>query len=255
MLREDSIAAIGSSVAKSGLPFRTSPYGTGQPAYLSEDIARETIEKVFVENGFRLAPGFRYRKGDISFQTTGFDTDARVGYVWADWDSLDPSDAIIRWSDASFSKESIQRLIENTRNDPDDLKEFADYLVRRFEIVYKESSETHIEKVKSISDIPKRLEALSELYEKAKEKESDDKVSLREMNALNDDADDERDFIAVISQYQFAYLPILTREQREELQKAELARISHTAKGERAGNWCKMLVVKNLQITPTQPAT
>lgn len=194
------------TVATSGLPFRTSPYGTGQPSYLSQEQAREIIDKIFAEKGFKLQKDFDYRKDDIAFKATGFDAKARVGYVWGDWDSLDPADAIIRWMDGRFSKEQIEQLIEANQENSDNLKQNAENFVRVLERKDQEKKfETQIGEVKAIENIPDRLRAMAALFEKLKPQESDQKVSLREMSALEANVEKDREFVAVISQRQFSY--------------------------------------------------
>ncbi len=194
------------TVAKSGLPFRTSPYGTGAPSYLSLEQARAIIDKVFADNGFQLQKDFAYKKDDIAFKATGFDAKARVGYVWGDWNSLDPTDAIINWMDGNYTKESVEQFIEENKDKPDNLKLHADRLVMLLE--RKDIGSKHvmqIGQVRAIENLPDRLRAATELLEKLKPKESDEKVSLREMKALEENTQKDRDFVAVISQRQFLY--------------------------------------------------
>jgi len=194
------------TVAKSGLPFRTSPYGTGIPSYLSLEQAREIIDKVFADGGFKLQKDFDYRKDDIAFKATGFDAKAKVGYVWADWNTLDPADAIINWMDGNYTKESVERFIEENKDKPDNLKQYADQIGRMLERKDPEKKfEAQIAQARAIENLPERMRAMSALLETFKAKESDEKVSLREMKALEANAAKDRDFVAVISQRQFAY--------------------------------------------------
>jgi len=212
------------SVAKSGLPFRSSPFGTGQPSYLSQEIAREIIDRIFAEKGFKLQQDFVYRKDDIAFKATGFDAKARVGYVWADWNSLDPADAIIHWIDEQFSKKSIEQLIDTDQGEPAKLEASAGYLVQVMEERYQGGQfKAEVEKATSIKSLPDRLRALADIFEKAKATESEEKVSLREMKSLEAGDGKDRDFVAVISQRQFEYQEYPTTPELQK--KFEAARL------------------------------
>lgn len=80
----------------SGLPYRTSPFGTGAPRRIEEEQARGIIERVFREAGYQLAGGVTWKKDALSFAPTGYDEQKKVGYLWATSRTLD-DDAVISW--------------------------------------------------------------------------------------------------------------------------------------------------------------
>ncbi|MBI4822590.1 MAG: hypothetical protein HY791_40390 [Deltaproteobacteria bacterium] len=82
----------------SGLPFASSPFGTGAPSYIPDELARRAIEKVFAGAGFELESEYRIEIGDVRFVASGFDERKRVGYIWATWANLD-HDAALSWRD------------------------------------------------------------------------------------------------------------------------------------------------------------
>ena len=85
------------TLAKSGLPHRSSPYGTGLPQRLTEAQARAVIEKVFKEEGYDLRPDYRVRSHNVSFDAQGYDPGKKVGFVFAHWGNLGDG-AIVSWA-------------------------------------------------------------------------------------------------------------------------------------------------------------
>lgn len=83
----------------SGLPFRTSPYGTGEPQRLEAELARRAIDAVFAAEGIELTSGYAYAKDGVAVKLDGYDPKSRLGYVFGDWDKLDGS-ALISWAES-----------------------------------------------------------------------------------------------------------------------------------------------------------
>lgn len=83
-------------VEASGLPFRTSPYGTGEPSRLEEDVARKLIDKLFRDAGYRLQTDFAYNREGVAFSASGYDPEKKVGYVFGTYQNLD-TDAVVSW--------------------------------------------------------------------------------------------------------------------------------------------------------------
>lgn len=78
------------TLAESGFPFRTSPYGTGEPSRIAEESARRLINRIFEEAGFRLKPDYRYERGGVGFVAGGYDPDHKVGYFFGTYENLGP---------------------------------------------------------------------------------------------------------------------------------------------------------------------
>ena len=82
--------------ANSGLPHQTSPYGTGVPQYLQDEIARKAVEAVFSQEGIELTPTVQLQGDNLAFVADGYDSKRRIGYVFANYQNLE-DDALIRW--------------------------------------------------------------------------------------------------------------------------------------------------------------
>lgn len=74
---------------KSALPIEWHPYGTGEPARLSEDAARAAVGQVFAAAGIRLARNVSFRRPGITCELDGYDASNRVGYVFVSWQDLE----------------------------------------------------------------------------------------------------------------------------------------------------------------------
>ena len=71
------------TLERSGLPHRTSAFGTGQPSRVGEKVARRLIDRVFAEEGVELKPAHAYSTDDVAFEADGYDPKQRLGYVLA----------------------------------------------------------------------------------------------------------------------------------------------------------------------------
>ncbi len=85
------------TVAESGLPFRTSPFGTGAPSRLDEAKAREVISRVFAQEGYRLSRDVPYDRNGVAFIADGYDAEKKVGFVFATHKRLD-ADGVLSWN-------------------------------------------------------------------------------------------------------------------------------------------------------------
>lgn len=74
---------------KSSLPIEWHPYGTGEPARLSEDAARAAVEQVFSAAGIHLARNVPFRRPGITCELDGYDASKKVGYVFVSWQDLE----------------------------------------------------------------------------------------------------------------------------------------------------------------------
>jgi hypothetical protein len=234
------------------LPYRTSPYGTGQPQRIDSELARRAIRRVFEQEGYKLQPSYHYMHDHVAFIADGFDVAKKVGFVFADWKNLD-TDAVISWMDfrkpdvqialirrefealdptdaakldeylGSQGSEQLNREIATARaiEDPEARKtaiaaalqkaasrqihgleqeargttESGDDLVEllgRYNVVGAE-----VEKAKAIADPKARRRVLSELVERAQKR----RISLAEMQRLENRKPSDKNFVAVISDF------------------------------------------------------
>ena len=81
-----------------GLPFETSPYGTGLPSWLKADDARAVIEQVFQSEGVALTKNVPISKDGLKLTAHGYNPELKIGYVWLDGLNLG-SDSYIAWQD------------------------------------------------------------------------------------------------------------------------------------------------------------
>ncbi|MBA3762945.1 MAG: hypothetical protein H0X04_06305 [Chthoniobacterales bacterium] len=88
------------SLAHSGLPHHTSPFGTGAPDYLEANMVRKTIRRLMEEAGYQLQEGVDYDRDGVRTRLDGYDAQKKVGFVFAGYNNMD-RDALLSWSDES----------------------------------------------------------------------------------------------------------------------------------------------------------
>lgn len=168
----------------SGLPHQTSPYGTGQPSYIQDEMARTVINKIFSSEGIKLEKGYAYATNGLAFRADGYNKDLKIGYVFGGWATLD-RDAIISWMD---------------RDTPDGAPLTKAQIVRRLQWM---GNSANGDLQKELNDAAKLddMEQLRATYSTLSEKLGAMKLSLAEAQALEKRAEEGKEFIAVISQY------------------------------------------------------
>lgn len=168
----------------SGLPHQTSPYGTGAPSYIEDTVARKVIDKVFGSEGIKLERGYSYDTNGLAFVADGYNRKLKIGYVFAGWTTLE-QDAIISWRtrekdvDGPLSKEQIVGRLQW-------LTSFVGADIKK-----------EIEEIGKMED----LEKMRPAYERLSEKIGKTKLSLAEARILEKRAEEKKEYIAVISQY------------------------------------------------------
>lgn len=171
-------------LALSGLPFQTSPYGTGQPSYIQDEVARKVIDKIFAAEGIKLEEGYSYDTNGLAFRADGYNKDLRIGYVFGGWTSLD-SDAIVSWMD---------------REAPDGAPLSKEQIARKLQWLGYSASEALQKELKDAAKLDD-IEKLRAAYAVLREKIGKVKLSLAEAQALEKRAEEGKEYIAVISQY------------------------------------------------------
>ncbi|MBI3099362.1 MAG: hypothetical protein HYY93_14145 [Planctomycetes bacterium] len=166
------------AVAESGLPFQTSPFGTGAPERLEEKLVRRIADRIFKEAGYTLRRYHPYDRDGVSFVADGYDPEKKVGYVHGTWETLD-QDAIVHWDRAEGEKappaEDPKKLslAEATRMESRAVKDREFIAVisafdSRFEYQWYNVSEDLRKKVSEVDAIPdpsKRMVAQETLQE------------------------------------------------------------------------------------------
>ncbi len=171
----------------SGLPHRTSPYGTGQPSYLGDEAARKLIDRIFKEEGFDLAPHVLYDQDGVAFRASGYDRKRGIGYVWAWWPTLD-EDAIISWSHPATGLHEVPSAPQTIR----DWFKARDWRLQRL----PPSLQGDAARIQAMPDGPEMAKAFAR-FSKAYHAEL---LSMEEIKAL-DQAPGRKEFVAVISQF------------------------------------------------------
>ncbi len=69
------------------IPFIPPMHGTGLPARLKSEQARETIHKVFREEGIKLEENYVYTKNGINVKLDGYNAKRNIGFVWLDYEN------------------------------------------------------------------------------------------------------------------------------------------------------------------------
>jgi hypothetical protein len=183
------------TIASSGLPHRTSPYGTGQPSYLSDELARELIEKIFKDEGFSLDHQTLYSRDGVSFRAAGLEPRRGIGYVYANGSSLD-EDGIVSW----MRQDGEAGLVPEAKDAARVRVWIASkqWQINRLPKVIKDEAA----RISALSDGPELMEAYKKLYRAFHE----ELLSLEEMKFLEQEAPKKKQFIAVISQLSPRYL-------------------------------------------------
>ncbi|MCF6177592.1 MAG: hypothetical protein L3J71_17695 [Victivallaceae bacterium] len=167
-------------VSSSGLPYRSSPYGTGRPSRISDENARKLIDKIFKEKGFVLQPNFKYKKGGIEFTASGYDPAKKIGYLYGTWNTLDHADAVLSW-------------MRPRKGQPIDANRLKYFLGKEYSKQLAEATK--------IADDAERQKAFRALLEDKERKEGVTRLSLKEANILEKRAEKEQEHIALISQF------------------------------------------------------
>jgi len=186
------------TLGQSGLPFRTSSYGTGEPELLDEMHAREVIDRLFAEAGYSLRPAWQYDHADVSFTADGYDPTRKVGYVFATWKNLE-GDAWDNW----------------WGGDP----RGAEQEVASLEGVLSEEVGARVRQARAVAD-PKARDAA---FVAIRDESVRTRLSLRDGRALEREAERGETFIAIIAQTdrRFCYQPDYSREAMERRREAE----------------------------------
>jgi len=163
------------TLGQSGLPFRTSPYGTGEPELLDGVRAREVIDRLFGEAGYDLRKSWHYDVGGATFTADGFDPNRKVGYVFATWDKVE-GDAI----DAHWTTKlaGVERELGN------------------LEYALPHDVTARIEKAKAMDDPTAREAALVAIRAEI----ARTRFSLADGRALERQAERHESFVAIIGQ-------------------------------------------------------
>ena len=117
-----------------GLPHHSSPFGTGLPSRLGNEVARALIEDVFSQEGLSLQQNVFYDKNGVKFVLDGYNEATGIGYIWMGWRNLDSRDAIASWREAEFpelinendTRSEAEKTLERVQHDsfvPEALRE------------------------------------------------------------------------------------------------------------------------------------
>jgi len=192
----------------SGLPHQTSPYGTGAPSYIEDRIARSAIEKIFAEEGIALEKRYTYDNDGVAFVADGYNPKLKIGYFFGSWQTLD-QDAIISWM---------------TRAEKEGGPPTQEELKRKLEWMgYSADAELKAEigKAAGIQDEGQ----LRQAYDALARKSGKSKLSLAEAQALEKRAEQGKEFIAVISQFDSRFITSRWGRVSSEEEAAEMKRI------------------------------
>jgi hypothetical protein len=201
----DSKAESPFRFSNTGLPYRTSPYGTGQPTRLSRELAREVIDRAFKEAGFELKEKVPILGEGLAFEATGFDPERKTGYLFADWENLD-DDAFVRWL----------RPMEETRSIEDKVRAIAE------QWPHDPPSEESREAREAL-ELPPGSERDKRMRECIQHRH-DRRLSLEEAKRLDEPKGKEGPFVAVISRYDprltIRHDPSIVKRYRSQLEEA-----------------------------------
>ncbi len=217
------------ALTQSGLPHQSSPYGTGAPDYLDAEVARQVVRRLMEEAGYQMQADVAYDRDGVSLRLDGYDAEKKVGFVFADYTGLE-ADALLSWQD---SVESLDEWADGmaTGKAPVDDATFTFIALaraepqaeaRRLRLVEARSvcrllsntadacrrldlspeERTDAERFAALPPGQERIEHLLSLLATRRAR----LVSLREMQELEQRALRDREFIAVISQFDQRFL-------------------------------------------------
>jgi len=199
-------------VATSGLPHQTSPYGTGAPSRISDEVARKIIDAIFAEEGFSLTRDYMYNKDGVAFKASGYDENKKIGYVYATWENLDRTDAIIPWWRPN--RKHFFMVPKNGAS-PLDIQTEDKSVAYRYLRNGNEEELARLAEYGEIMDISKRRKLLEGLIQshfdrqdvEYQEQYGKTNLSLKEAGKLERQEADRDEYIAVISQFdrRFSY--------------------------------------------------
>lgn len=169
------------SVSKSGLPYRSSPYGTGAPTRLSDEAAKKFIKQIFKEEGIELKDDFKYNKSGNEFIVTSYNKKMNIGFVYGSYKTLDSIDALLGWSN---SYGDYKKMDQKTA-----IRTIGKAYTKKIDEAFK------------LNDIKKRSTALEALHKESRKEISKSLLSLEEAKNLEKNAVLTKEFIAVISKY------------------------------------------------------
>ncbi len=112
---------------KMGVPFRTSPFGTGQPSRISSEEARAVIDSVFRAEGFRMERKV-VKAADGLIELNGYDAEKHIGYVYVDFNRME-HDMALFWQNLKIEEDGSFTRLEMIR--------FADRQIRDYDYSIK----------------------------------------------------------------------------------------------------------------------
>jgi hypothetical protein len=192
------------------LPHYSSPCGTHSPDYLSSDVARAVIDRVFAECGYQLQAEYPFNAGGITFIADGYDAAGHVGYVYADYDNLD-LDGFMTFSDP-VSDTMLQYLISDA--------EYRDH-----------ESARELGSILQLADHSDRERAFQLIVGR----DRTNKLSLSEVRALIERSPVTDEFFAVVSHFDFRFA-VPSRQDSLESETKEIAMVPDPAKRQRLGD-------------------
>jgi hypothetical protein len=147
----------------SGLPVYRISFGTGQPARLSEKIARPVIEKIFSEAGLKLGSDLPFKREGVEFELDGYDAEKRVGFEFVTWEVLQRGRGVKNGGGESktLSHEEIKATMTLGQEGKEHIA-FISYQDKRFAYHYRFDREAN-ERIQKIKDPAERSKAWQKL--------------------------------------------------------------------------------------------
>jgi hypothetical protein len=179
----------------SGLPYVSSPYGTGAPTPLSTEIAQDLIARIFKAEGLEASPT-TFAEKDLTGSVDGFDKEKRIGFVIGNWDSLDQT-AFGSW----MSRELLMFASgESPPVPPNEEAQVRDYMDRSAKWLFERVQLNEDQKAELTAAI--KLESLQEkakAYVALLRKLEEAKLSMDEIELAENQAEAHQRYLAIIS--------------------------------------------------------
>ena len=218
---------------RSGLPYRSSMFGTGQPSYIQDDLARKVIDRVFREEGIELARKHPLKDKEVEVVLDGFEPSSGFGYFFARFQNLE-NDAFVHWAITTPllpTPDEVRRArsrlkAELERSSPERIESMRRRMtqlgVPTGRVRLPESSSLEYARAMEAALATEDDAAFRDAYSRVQEIRRREGLSLAEAVKLIERAERGDQYVAVISQFDLRYAqPGFSTSRLSELQRAK----------------------------------
>lgn len=186
----------------SGLPYVTSPYGTGAPTYLDAALAQKLITQLFAAEGLKPQPA-TFTEEDFTASAQVYDPEERIGIIFGDGWNL-AEDVVIDWQMKRLDEIASGKM----KLAPHEEKQWSQSVVQKAaNLVWRAGSSE--ERIKDLGAMRKldSAQAKAQAYLDLIAKLDEPKLSMEEIKRADMMAEERQRYLAIItvldSRFQF----------------------------------------------------